>query len=159
MMTSKGRIYMLTARCKITNGNRQALNMAWATLAQFIHMTECYLSNFPGLYYQVRIEYCICFLKGQLYTISSIFRSYLQSVHLKRMTSYVFCRSVLGWQSIDIDKYSQVNFWWKFCWKFMVNTYLRLVTWRKKVVWALGNTNSLIYPFQSTLRELSVLVS
>lgn len=53
MMTSKPRIFQFIARCKITNSNKQALNMAWASLSEFINITECYLSNFPGLYYQV----------------------------------------------------------------------------------------------------------
>ncbi|CAB4027346.1 Hypothetical predicted protein [Paramuricea clavata] len=52
LLVSKPRIYQFCARCTVTNGNKQALHMAWATLAQFIHITESYLSNFPGLYYR-----------------------------------------------------------------------------------------------------------
>ncbi|XP_028407976.1 uncharacterized protein LOC114530594 [Dendronephthya gigantea] len=52
MIASKPRVFHFTARCKITNSNKQALNMTWASLSGFINITECYLSNFPGLYYQ-----------------------------------------------------------------------------------------------------------
>ena len=53
LMTSKSRVLQMIARCNVTNGTKQALNIAWSTLAQFIHITESYLSNFPGLYYRV----------------------------------------------------------------------------------------------------------
>ena len=53
LMALKDQLYQLEARCKISNGNRQALNMAWSTLAQFIYITESYLLNFPGLFYKV----------------------------------------------------------------------------------------------------------
>ena len=55
LMTSKPRTYQLSARCNVSNGTKQALKMAWATLAQFIHIAESYLSNFPGLYYRFGI--------------------------------------------------------------------------------------------------------
>ena len=53
LMVSKPQEYHLTARCIVTNGNKQAVNMAWSALAQFVHITECFLSNFHGLYYRV----------------------------------------------------------------------------------------------------------
>ena len=56
MMASKPRTFQLSARCNVTNGTKQALKIAWATLAQFIHVTESYLSNFPGLYYRVSLN-------------------------------------------------------------------------------------------------------
>ena len=54
---SNDHVFDLSARCKITNGNKQALNMAWATLAHFLYVTESYLSNFPGLHYQVSFSF------------------------------------------------------------------------------------------------------